>query len=100
MIGAASVLLSFCALLAITMSAKSSTNNRETVDADFDFAVTGPGVIAGVGTGDTTSPEPYQATQPSPDLTGSKATRPAFAVGAAHVEIDQWTCDVLAKGTE
>src|SRR5947209_20216484 len=37
MIHAPCVVLPFCALLAVTLSAKSSTNNRETVDADFGW---------------------------------------------------------------
>src|SRR5207253_1758907 len=53
--------LSFVAVEAVDGNGHLQPN----ADAQVDFAINGPGVIAGVGTGNTKSPEPYQATQRS-----------------------------------
>jgi beta-galactosidase len=53
--------LSFVTVEALDAEGHSQPNADEPVE----FAISGPGAIAGVGTGDTKSPEPYQASQRS-----------------------------------
>jgi len=46
----------------ITVEATDSAGRYQpNADDEVEFAITGPGVIAGVGTGDTKNPEPFQA---------------------------------------